>query len=286
MAELSATLIDVGSGDSILIELTDGGQRFRALVDCNDEPNWRVAEDFLKKRFRTQGVSFGSGSRAFEFVLLTHAHADHMNGLKRIMSTFGTDTFYYPDCGTNVGLATLVSYCDASTRVGSRVEVDSSSTISPLGNVAAIEILWPPRPSHVNGLPDTANQNTNSVVIAITLQDVSFVLTGDCEAENWNSSEMKSMPSSVRFFKVPHHGGKNGVYDNRSGTPWVDRLAGIGSVHFGLSTHVSPYKHPHRKVMDVLERRFGASNVRRTDTQYHLTFSTSGSDLRVRYSHR
>jgi hypothetical protein len=50
MASLSATLVDVGWGDSILIEsVEDAGTRHFGLVDCNDYETERSSLIFVKR---------------------------------------------------------------------------------------------------------------------------------------------------------------------------------------------------------------------------------------------
>src|SRR5437868_15047137 len=108
MSELSLTLIDVGSGDSLFIEAANNqGARSFALIDSNDEPNWRASEMFITKYLRTSGISFGSPNRLFAFVMVTHAHADHLSGLKRLLQVFGAEWFYYPECTPSADFALL-----------------------------------------------------------------------------------------------------------------------------------------------------------------------------------
>ena len=82
---------------SILIEiLDDAGQTHYGLVDCNDTSNQRSAYLFVKRFLERQGVDLTDGQRIFDFVLLTHGHADHANGIQSMISAFKTDWFWYP----------------------------------------------------------------------------------------------------------------------------------------------------------------------------------------------
>ncbi len=56
------------------------------------------------------------------------------------------------------------------------------------------------------------NENDNSVVLAITLGQVVFVLTGDAEADGVWTHIASQIPANTRFFKVPHHGSANGIF--------------------------------------------------------------------------
>src|SRR5947209_6158609 len=98
MAVLRTTLIDVGWGDSLLLESEDDkGSSLYALIDSNDTSTLRSSNIFLKRFFERKNLNVPTTSPVFDWVLLTHAHADHGQGLKRILSDFGTLRLWYPD---------------------------------------------------------------------------------------------------------------------------------------------------------------------------------------------
>jgi len=117
-------------------------------------------------------------------------------------------------------------------------------------------------------------------VLALTLGQVSFVLTGDAEAENWATIAAR-LPPTIRVFQVPHHGGRNGTFGPGDITPWLDLMP--AATQLALSSHIRPHGHPHADVVNVI----GARNfvAFRTDVQSHLTFSTDGTKVEVQYSH-
>lgn len=94
---LAATLIDVGWGDSILLESEDeNGELHLGLIDSNDTVYLRSTYIFLKRYFDRISEKISGKSRLFDFVILSHAHLDHGQGLKAIMKEFGTENFWYP----------------------------------------------------------------------------------------------------------------------------------------------------------------------------------------------
>ncbi len=277
MGMLRATLIDVGWGDSIFIESRDtSGEKRYALVDSNDTTYFRSSYIFLKRYFEKQDNHQGSSGPAFDFVLLSHPHADHGQGLKSIMREFGTKQFWYPKSFEWGGLADLLRFSNRSNKVLHHQAVDLTKTFPGFGEVS-MNILWPP--NEENRL-DRTNQNNNSVVLVLTLGSVSFVLSGDAEEQVWNEIG-NSIPASMRFFKVPHHGSVNGTFGPNDCTPWVDRCQ--SSTLLGISSHVVPFCHPDQKVIDLFTQQ--RRQFFRTDVHYHITIETDGQTVNVKYSH-
>ena len=275
MSELAVTIIDVGWGDSILLESTDdvGTRRF-ALVDCNDYEYERSSYIFAKRFFQRAGVDYENVRHNFEWVLLTHGHADHARGLKRMLQTFGTRQLWYPKSVPSTSYGTLIRYANRSSNVEHHQSVDATKTLPDFGDTS-LRVLWPEHDQI-----DSSNENNNSVVLALTLHDVTFVLTGDAEASNWRTIGPR-LPETTRVFQSPHHGAENGMFDDEGRTTWLGDLPAGAAV--ALSCHVRPHGHPHPSVIAELEEH-GVEHFR-TDLQYHLTFATDGSTVTRRFSH-
>lgn len=281
MSKLIVTVIDVGWGDSIVVESRDTNNAARyALVDCNDYETERSSLIFVKRHFHRQQVEFESIDHNFEWVLLTHGHADHARGLKRMLKKYGTKNFWYPKSVPSTTYGTLLKYANASSRVDHHQSVDRTKDVNPLidfGDVS-LKFLWPNH-DQIDG-----NENNNSVVLAMTIGNVTIVLTGDAEAENWQEISPR-LPGTTRVLQHPHHGAKNGMFDNGGNSPWLNHIqAQINhDVVVVLSSHIRPHGHPHPDVISELNNR----NVRhlRTDQHYHLTMTTDGTDVDYKYSH-
>jgi len=271
MAELNITLIDVGWGDSILIESKDGANRSFGLVDSNDTTYLQSSYIFIRRFLEKAGVDV-SNKPVFDFVMLSHAHSDHGQGLRRIMSEYGTRRFWYPKSTETASLSSLIRYAGRSTNVGHHQAIDDTKILPAFGS-AAMTVHWP-RYDHIE--PD---ENNNSIVAEIALDTVSCLLTGDAEAEVWNQIAAQ-IPHSTRVFKVPHHGSVNGTFDGRA-TPWY--TACPTNALLGISAHVRPFSHPHQRVTDLFDG--DTRDYYRTDEHYHVTFSTDGTNVDVKYSH-
>jgi beta-lactamase superfamily II metal-dependent hydrolase len=288
MSTLSVTLIDVGSGDSILIETEDDhSQRRFALVDSNDEPTWKSTETFLLRHLRNRNITFGTPHRLFDFVIASHAHSDHISGLKRLLQVFGAEWFYYPESGASAEFAALLDYVRRSAalpagRVGRHQVINQNTVLPNLGDVA-LQVLWPPLTAA--GQPISKNENNNSIVLGLTLGNGKILLTGDCEADKWQQITPLIQKQGMQVFKVPHHGAYNGFFDGAKNPAWLGALA--VDTRLGMSTHVSPYHHPDPSVITTLEGAgytTQAAKLFRTDQAYHITFETSAAGLRVKHS--
>jgi competence protein ComEC len=247
MAELNVTLIDVGWGDSIFIEhIDENDEPHFALIDSNDKEFERSAEIFLKKYLRREGIKYKDNKPNFEFVMISHWHEDHVSGLKRIIRNFGTRRLYYPKTQNSALMNSMTSFADSEAyKVRnkwsmSHQSIHSNKIMQPFGDVQ-MNVLWPTR-THVD--PD---ENNNSIVLQMTLDNVKYLLTGDAER------------------------------------PWLDRTNRL--VSLGVSGHIGRFTLPHPDVIKLFQNR--PRDYYRTDYDYHLTFNTKGNNRKkvdVKYS--
>jgi beta-lactamase superfamily II metal-dependent hydrolase len=272
--KLRLTIIDVGMGDSLFLESIDGrGTSHYALIDSNDSTYLRSSYIFLRRFFEKKQEKVPSSSALFDWVLMTHAHADHGAGLQRILKDFGTKYFWHSDSPNYpVLIAKLLDYARKSNQVANYEAIDTSAVLPRFGG-ATMEVLWPEP-----GVLDK-NENNNSVVLAITQGQVTFVLTGDAEADIVWTRISSKIPKTTKFFKVPHHGATNGTFTNANATPWLAALP--KKALLGISSHILPYSHPDQKVVNALSGK----TLYRTDLHYHICVETDGVDVEVSYSH-
>jgi beta-lactamase superfamily II metal-dependent hydrolase len=278
MARLTATIIDVGWGDSILLETESAnGDRLFGLIDCNDTKNERTAYSFVKRHLELAGIAHDRIDQNFRFVLLTHGHADHHQGLKWMLEKFGTNHFWYPKSIERGSIPYYLRYARRSRkRVGKWLAINRDSELIDLATGSSLfgdvklSVLWPRYDS-----VDESNENLNSVVLAATLGDVAFVFTGDAEASVWPQI-VDRIPAATKVFQLPHHGAENGLFSGGA-TPWLDALD-AAEVRLVMSSHIRPHSHPAPSVVSRLDTE--GFRYLRTDEHYHVTFETDGDDAR------
>ncbi len=264
MSLLRVLVLDVGWGDCIIIESQDSnGDWHFGLVDCNDTSSNQAALNFFKRRVRTEDYPNIHDDHFFKFTLLTHDHADHGQGLKGMMREFGTEWFWYPKEGRRAVQSNLMAYARRSRKVQKQQALDYTRALPNLGDVT-MDVLWP-EPEYYD--PD---QNNNSVILLLTLHEQAFLLTGDAEEDAW-SHVASQIPRNVKFFKVPHHGSRNGSLDGNGQPTWLgdcppDAMLGISCW--------ARFNHPHQEVIDLFNN--APQDYLRTDLHYHLIAQTDG----------
>ena len=188
---LRITFLDGGQGESALVEFPYGG---KMLVDgggfYNDDAidvGERAIAPFLWKRKITK----------LDYVILTHPHPDHLNGLPFIARNFKPTFFWWNGEKALPPLSEKLHQVIGSVK-GSSLAVNST-TPSLFVNGGRIDFLNPPPRSTWTG-------NNNSLAFRIVLGEVSFLMNGDIqkEAEEEIIRTGKYLRSTV--IKVPHHG--------------------------------------------------------------------------------
>jgi competence protein ComEC len=276
MARLAATIIDVGWGDSIFIEMEDdNGESSYGLIDSNDSKYLKSSYIFIKRFFERRRIERADGRFLFDFVILSHAHSDHGQGLRYLMKKYGTKRFLYSKTRDWGALAYLLRFCRRSSNVRHHESLHTGKEFPAVRGVNT-KILWPP-PDY-----EDSNKNNHSVVMQMTLGEVSFVFTGDAEEEVWEHVA-GSIPADTGFLKVPHHGSNNGSLDSQGNPVWLRNCP--RSAKLGISCHGVRYGHPDPEVMRCFDDYLGTANSYRTDQFFHLTFETDGRDVTVKYTH-
>ncbi len=251
---LRVSFLDVGQGDAILIQ--KGSQQ--VLVDGGPSPQALNVELGGKMPF---------WDRTIEVVVLTHPHADHLNGLVEVLKRYKVERALYPDLDDGSPLYRewlgLVEEDSQATIARAGEEID-------LGNGVKIEVLNPPVPPLAGTESDIDN---NGVVLRLTDGRVSFLLTADIQWEGEIGLLASQVELGSTVLKVAHHG------SNSSTTP--EFLAEASPRVAVISVGENSFGHPSGEVIDRLAEKLGKDNVYRTDEQGTIDFITDGERLWV-----
>ena len=256
---LRVDFLDVGQGDSALITMPDGTT---LLVDGGGRPRFRANES-AERETRSIGESVVSeylwwrGLDRIDYVLATHADADHIDGLNDIVRNFAVNTALvgrtpandpefrkFKGSLGNTGLETL--------RAGDLIR---------FGEVE-VQILWPP--------PGTESSNDDSVVLKLNFRQRSILLTGDIERKAEAALTVSDLKADV--VKVAHHGSK---------TSSTDAFVAVTKPHYAIISvgQDSMFGHPHAEVVERWKE--SGAEVLTTGKCGTITVTTNGTDLSV-----
>ncbi|MFH2013328.1 MAG: DNA internalization-related competence protein ComEC/Rec2 [Pseudomonadota bacterium] len=195
---LRITFISVGQGDSALIEfpngkrmLIDGGGGYNDIYDTGRN----IVAPFLWKE----------KIKRVDYLLLSHPHPDHLNGLRFIAKNFNVKEIW-----TNGQSVDIESYFQLMKLVEHKriknIQVNTK-TVPKYINGVKVEIFNPPSQLFRGQSRNLQSSiNNNSIVAKLTFKGVSFLFTGDIE----NKAERKLVQLASKLesmvIKVPHHG--------------------------------------------------------------------------------
>lgn len=245
--EVSIHIIDVGQGDSILVQTPDNKNM---LIDSGDENSGKTVKRYLKKHKISK----------IDVVMATHPDSDHIGGLDDILYNFDIDKIYMTDKKNNTS-----SYNDVITACN-KENIDiinaSKGMNLNLGSSVNIDILSP------SSLYD--DTNLNSIVLNLSYKNKDFLFTGDAEYKNETDIISNYNLDDVDFLKVGHHGSKTSTSDLFLKNTSPD----VAIISCGYK---NMYNHPHKETLESLMKY--DIPIYRTDTQGNLVFYSDGNTI-------
>ncbi len=183
-------IIDVGQGDSILLQSLQAGQSTEnILIDAGESAYGKTVVEYLKD----QNVE------KLNAVVATHPHSDHIGGLPEVFEQFEVERVYMPKVIHNTKI--FEKLVEAVQDQGLRAYASHSGMYIPMSG-AVIQILAP-----VSG--ETYEElNNYSIVLSVKTQGKHFILTGDAEKLSELEQMNQGFDLDADVLKVGHHGSK------------------------------------------------------------------------------
>ncbi len=257
--ELRVTLIDVGQGESVLIEfpgrrsmLIDGGGLTGSAFDVGE----RVVSPVLWRK----------GLKRVDTLVLTHAHPDHLSGLVAVARNFRVGELWEGPAPPLEGLYAELRRSLGPGTVRRRVGRGSRFAEGPV----VIEVLHPPLGPAPGPLPAG---NEDSLVIRMTYGRVTFLFTGDTGAPTERALMVSGAALGATVLKAGHHGSA------ASTSPGF--LAAVRPLVVLVSAgEGNTYGFPSPEVL--ARCREAGAEVLRTDLDGAVEIGTDGRTLRAR----
>lgn len=245
--EMRVHFIDVGQGDSILIESPNGKTM---LIDGGVKGAGQQVVSYLKEL----------GVNKLDQVVATHPDADHIGGLIPVLQTIPIEQFY--DSGkvhTSQTFEEMLMAIDQKNipyyvpKTGDLIEFDKDVTVKVL-----------------NANEHATDNNDASIVLKVAYGNVSFLLTGDAGIAL--EKEMMQNDVTATILKAGHHGSNTSSSEEfiRAVKPEVAILS------YGED---NKYGHPHAEVVDRLQAM--GSNIYATAESGTIIVATDGVNYTV-----
>ena len=263
---LRVTFLDVGQGDSAVLEtpsgkvvVIDGGGVPGSAPDTGADPGTRIVVPFLRSR----GIS------TVDLLIATHPDDDHVQGLLAVTERLAIRTVL--DSGLPTPPGTPMAQLRAAWRArGITVHTARRGQRFDLGRGAALEILHP-APDLLTGT--RSDDNNNAIVTRLVYGKARVLFTADAEQEAEASLLASGQDLSADVLKVGHHGARTS-----SGEAFLEAVgAGIAVLSCGRANR---FGHPHKETLKRLESQ--KIQAFRTDTQGAIQLETDGKTLTLK----
>lgn len=255
---LTVTFLDVGQGDSILVEFPG---RKKMLIDGGGTPDdsFDIGEQVVSPFLWSKGI------KQIDYLVLTHAHPDHMNGLKAVAENFKIMNFWEAFSPRESPAYTMLQ-----NNLGSSVRKQRifRGFVHQEGAVK-LEALHPE-----DGLPhEREASNEEALVFRLSLGEQSFLLTADIGVQAESEIMEKNLAIKAQVLKSPHHGSRT--------SSSKDFLEAVGpQVVVITAGRANIYGVPHPEILERY-RRLGV-RILRTDEDGAVEISAGGYSIAIR----
>ena len=241
------TTLDIGQGDSILIEVHNN--KSNILLDTGGSYNKSLALNTLIPYFKSIGIS------KLNYLILTHGDFDHMGEAIDLVENFKVEKVIF-NCGEFNDLEQEL------VKVLNKKKIPYYSCISEL-NINNNKLYFLQTDLY-------NNENDNSNVIYTELNGYKFMFMGDAGVDKEKDILDKYNISNIDVLKVGHHGSRTS-----SGEDFINKIDPKYSViSVGKNNR---YGHPNKEVLNNLDN----SKIYRTDQDGSIMIKINNNKLNI-----
>ncbi|MEK6528467.1 MAG: ComEC/Rec2 family competence protein [Nitrospirota bacterium] len=256
--DLKFTFLDVGQGDSTVVQLPD---KKAMLIDggMNDpDMGRRVVAPYL----------WSKGIRHIDYLVLSHPHPDHYGGLIYVVNNFKIGEIWLN--------GRMIS--GAEDFFQKMQEKKIPYQILKRGDVLKAEkyeifVFHPYKEFHAfSTRGGFSEQNSSSLVLKIVSGDASVLFPGDIEAEAEDNLVYLGNRLRSDIIKVPHHGGRTS-----SSSGFLNAVS--PQIAVASAGRDNPFNHPHPETV----QRYEYAGIRffRTDKDGAVTITSTGNSYEI-----
>jgi beta-lactamase superfamily II metal-dependent hydrolase len=292
VSDFKAYFLDVGLGDCTLIELPDG--KFM-LVDVYRREGKGTVDAF--KVLRDVLPDGDNGKKLLHFLVITHAHDDHIWGIGELAEEFEIGELWAPQYGTKKKLSE--HYEDFQKVVEDQpddrtvFQKGSRSLVAELADgEVSVRCFSPPGYIDVEETLDEDEArkvvHENCGVYRLLNQGVGVMLTGDSDLAAWerivgyyedetDDDDLAVLES--RVLHASHHGSRTFVKASKDDEPWMEAFEAIGPDQIVISVGAdNTHEHPHDDMLALYEDQAGANNVWQTKDSGTVVLTITGDE--------
>jgi len=248
--KLRVHFVDVGQGDSILLDLDET----EVLIDGG--PKSSDVDTYLE--------NYVDGS--LEAIIATHPDADHIGGLIAVLDTFKVEEIWLNGDASESNV-----YSEFMDKVNAE---NAESKEARRGDTIALDGLNFDVLNPVEHL--FSDRNRNSIVLMLSYGDIDFLFTGDAEEEAEASMIADGVLTHIEILKVSHHGSRTS-----SSQAFLDVVQPEVAIYIaGMNNQ---YGHPHE---ETLARLYDiGADLYGTDVSGDIIVTTDGETYNVSTEH-
>ena len=190
---LRLTVLDVGHGGAILIEMPTGRT---LLYDCGSMHDDRQAAEAVWNCLRLRG------HRNLDALIISHADLDHCNNVPALLRTGRVETIFVNRTFLNFKQPAIANACNAAEDRGIPIRLVLAGDCLRFDPDVDARVLHPP------DRPPGEDDNANSLVLRIRYAGRSILLTCDLEGAGQFELFTREAPRRHDILIAPHHGGE------------------------------------------------------------------------------
>lgn len=288
MADFEVIFVDIGEGDSTLIKFPDGKYALVDVFRCEGHgiDLFKLLDDRLPNG--------DGGKKRLDILIITHAHDDHIRGLKDLVERYDVREIWAPRYNTDESLGEkfdeFKEVMDDHPNV--KVPQGSRTPLCQLGENDEVTVRCFSPPGYIDVDETLTEQGQRDQVhefcgvFKFEYEGVSVMFAGDSDLNCWkrvigyyesvpDENDITVVDSTV--LHATHHGSYTFFKDNKDDEPWLDGLEAIDPEAVIVSVgDENKYGHPHKDAMEAYGDYVGDENVHETRDERTVVLEVTG----------